>query len=122
MRLFNLTCRGALVAAVVGYGMAQTQVDLRTQSKSVDFSAASSTKPMQTGTSLPATCSIGAMFLNTSAPAGQNLYACTALNAWSVQGGATPSAAGSANEVLSNNGSTVLWQAIGGDAAGLRGI
>ncbi len=121
MRLFNLTCRGALVAAVVGYGMAQTQVDLRTQSKSVDFSAVSSTKPMQTGTSLPATCSIGAMFLNTSAPAGQNLYACTALNAWSVQGGATPSAAGSANEVLSNNGSTVLWQAIGGDASGAPG-
>jgi hypothetical protein len=121
MRPFNLICRGALVAVVAGYGMAQTQVDLRTQSKSVDFSAASLTKPMQTGTSLPATCSVGAMFLNTTAAAGQNVYACTATNTWSVEGGATPSAAGNTNKVLSNNGSTLQWQAIGGDASGAPG-
>ena len=121
MRLLNSICRAAVVAAVAGYGMAQTQVDLRTQSKSVDFSAASSTKPMQTGTSLPTTCSIGAMFLNTTAPAGQNLYACTAVNTWSLQGGAAPSLAGNANEVLSNNGSTLQWQAIGGDTSGAPG-
>jgi hypothetical protein len=118
MRLLNLICRGAVMAAVVGCGMAQTQVDLRTQTKSVDFSAATSTKPMQTGTSLPATCSIGAMFLNSSAPAGQNVYACTAVNAWTLQGGATPSPAGNTNKVLSNNGSTLQWQAIGGDTSG----
>jgi len=121
MRLLNVTCRGALVAVVVSYAAAQTQVDLRTQSKSVDFSAASSTKPMQTGTSLPATCSVGALFLNTSAPAGQNVYACTAVNTWSVQGGATPSPSGNANMVLSNNGSTLQWSAIAGDATGAPG-
>ena len=120
MRLFNLISRGVLVAATAGYGMAQTQVDLRTQAKSIDFSAASSTKPMQTGASLPATCAVGAMFLNTSAPVGQNVYACTAVNTWSPEGGGsgTPSPAGNANMVLSNNGSTLLWQPIGGDASG----
>jgi hypothetical protein len=102
MRLINLTCRGALVAAVVGYGMAQTQVDLRTQSKSVDFSAASSTKPMQTGASLPATCSIGAMFLNTSATAGQNVYACTGPNTWSAEGNGVPGASGLLSGALSS--------------------
>jgi len=88
MRLLSVTCRSALVAAVVSYGIAQTQVDLRTQSKSVDFSAATFTKPMQTGTSLPGSCSTGAMFLKTDAPAGQNVYACTSANTWSLEGGA----------------------------------
>jgi hypothetical protein len=121
MRLFNVTCRSALLAATIGYGMAQTQVDLRTQSKSVDFSAASSTKPLQTGTSLPTTCSTGAMFLNTSGPAGQNVYACTAVNTWSLEGGTTPSPAGNANSVLTNNGTALQWQALGGDVEGAPG-
>jgi len=121
MRLCKLTGCGALLAAAVGCAMAQTRVDLRTQSKSIDFSGANSTKPMQTGTSLPATCTVGAMFLNTTAPAGQNVYACTALNTWSVEGGATPSTAGNANMVLSNNGNMLQWQAVGGDASGAPG-
>jgi hypothetical protein len=65
---------------------AQTRVDLRTQSKSVDFSGAASTKPSQTGTVLPATCAVGQTFLNTAAQPGQNWYICTAANTWSVQG------------------------------------
>ena len=40
-----------LLAVFFATGEAQTLVDLRTQSKSVDFSAAGSTKPMQTGSS-----------------------------------------------------------------------
>jgi hypothetical protein len=77
----------ALAAIVASHAAAQTRIDLKTQSKSVDFSAASSTKPSQTGTSLPATCAVGQTFLNTSAPAGQNWYVCTAVNVWTVQGG-----------------------------------
>jgi len=78
----------ALAAMAVSQAVAQTRIDLRTQSKSVDFSAASSTKPSQTGAGLPATCAVGQTFLNTSAPAGQNWYVCTAANVWTVQGGA----------------------------------
>ncbi len=97
MRIFKLTYRSALLGAAMTYGMAQTAVDLRTQSKSVDFSGASSTKPSKAGTSLPATCSVGEMFLNTSAAAGQNLYVCTTTNGWSVQGGAMPTIGGDAS-------------------------
>ena len=75
---------------VVSWGLtltAQTQIDLRTQAKNIDFSAANSTRPMKTGTALPATCVAGNMFFKTDAPAGANLYGCTAANTWSVQGG-----------------------------------
>jgi hypothetical protein len=65
---------------------AQTLVDLRTQGKSIDFSGAASTKPSQTGTVLPSTCSVGATFFNTAAPAGRNLYGCTATNTWTLLG------------------------------------
>jgi hypothetical protein len=75
---------------LVSWGLtlaAQTQIDLRTQAKNIDFSAASSTRPIKTGTALPATCVVGNMFFETNAPAGANLYGCTAANTWSVQGG-----------------------------------
>lgn len=73
---------------------AQTLVDLRTQTKSIDFSAAASTKPSQTGTVLPLTCSVGATFFNIAAPAGQNLYGCTATNTWTLLGSSLLSGGG----------------------------
>jgi len=73
----------------------QTAIDLRTQTKDVDFSSASSTKPIKTGTSLPGTCTSGAVFLNLAATAGQNIYLCTAANTWTqVQGGSGSSGSG----------------------------
>jgi hypothetical protein len=74
-----------MVAATAISLAGQTQVDLRTQSKSVDFSAAQSTKPFQTGPALPATCTVGQMFFVTTAASGQNSYGCTATNVWSAQ-------------------------------------
>jgi hypothetical protein len=104
------------VFAVTGEG--QTLVDLRTQSKSVDFSGAVSTKPMQTGSSLPSTCAIGQFFFLTTAAAGSNVYACNPANTWSVEGNGLSVNAGTANEVLSSNGSTIQWLALGGDISG----
>jgi hypothetical protein len=75
-----------LVASLAANLGAQTRVDLRTQSKSVDFSSAASTKPSQAGTTLPASCALGQTFLDTAAQPGQNLYICTATNTWTVQG------------------------------------
>ncbi len=69
--------------------LAQTQVDLRTQSKNVDFGSAPSTRPIQTGTALPATCLVGNLFFKTDATAGSNIYACTATNTWAVGSGGT---------------------------------
>ena len=83
MKFYKLGLSCVLVASA----MSQTRVDLRTQTKNVDFSGANSTTPSQTGTILPATCSVGQTFFKTNAPAGQNLYACTAVNVWTVEGG-----------------------------------
>ena len=96
----------------------QTLVDLRTQSKSVDFSAAGSTKPMQTGSALPATCAVGQFFFLTTASAGSNVYACNPANIWTVEGNSLSVTAGTANEVLSSNGSGIQWLALGGDVSG----
>jgi hypothetical protein len=79
------------------YAMSQTQVDLRNQSKSVDFSGAPLTKVARLVTVLPATCGVGEFAFLSTAPAGQNLYVCPALNTWFVVGGASPSNAGGIN-------------------------
>jgi hypothetical protein len=81
---------GWMMAAAAAGLVAQTKVDLRTQSKSVDFSAASLTKPVRTGTSLPAGCSASEMFYLTNATAGYNIYYCTASNVWTPAGASAP--------------------------------
>jgi hypothetical protein len=77
----------ALLLAASCFG--QTLVDLRTQSKSIDFSALPSTRPVQVGTALPATCQVGQLFFKSDAIAGANLYGCAATNIWSVQSAGT---------------------------------
>jgi hypothetical protein len=74
--------------------LAQTTVDLRTQSKNVDFSAAPSTKPIQTGATVPSTCAIGQMFFLTTAPAGANLYGCESTNIWTLESGGSGGGSG----------------------------
>ena len=87
----------------------QTAIDLRTQTKDVDFSGAVSTKPFKTGTSLPSACTTGAAFLNLAATAGQNIYLCTATNTWTqVQ---------NVNQLLWGSGS----QPVGANALGTSG-
>lgn len=73
--------------AIVGRLYGQTLVDLRTQSKNIDFSSAASTRPAKVGSNLPATCQVGELFFLTSAVAGTNLYGCTVTNAWALQSG-----------------------------------
>jgi len=107
-----------LYALFITGGRAQTLLDLRTQSKSVDFSAAQSTKPMQTGSSLPGTCAVGQFFFLTSAPAGSNVYACNPANAWVTEGTGITVTSGTTNDVLSNNGSSIQWLPLGGDISG----
>src|SRR5215813_6781338 len=80
-------CR-KLLSIVVPLGalaLAQTQVDLQRQSKSIDLRAATYTRPIKTGPALPATCAVGEMFFNTSAGAGVNVFGCVAVNTWALQ-------------------------------------
>ena len=109
----------AVVAAMTSYVLAQTQIDLRTQAKSVDFSNAGSTKPSKTGTVLPATCTVGETFLKTDAAPGANLYVCTAVNVWTVQGSSLPEyTPGSYGKVLTNDDGGMGWESLGGDVSG----
>jgi hypothetical protein len=97
--LFALVWAGGLV-------FGQTKLDLGAQSKSVNFSNAASVIPFPTGSSLPATCVQGQMFFNTSAPAGQNSYQCTATNTWTALGSGSSGA--SVPLAVSLNGATEL--------------
>ena len=74
------------LAAVTAASFAQTQVDLRTQSKSIDFGLAPSTRPFQTGSVLPANCLVGNVYFKTDAIAGNNVFGCTALNTGMPEG------------------------------------
>ncbi|HXI42726.1 MAG TPA: hypothetical protein VNH83_22280, partial [Bryobacteraceae bacterium] len=73
---------GWMLSSAVTVSIAQTKVDLRTQGKSVDFSGASTTKPLKTGSALPAVCSLGELFFQTATNPGSNIYICTATNTW----------------------------------------
>jgi hypothetical protein len=92
MRQKTLLFLLALLLAASCFG--QTLVDLRTQSKSIDFSALPSTRPVQVGTALPATCQVGQMFFKSDAIAGANLYGCAATNVWAVQSAGNNSGSG----------------------------
>lgn len=91
---------------------AQTAIDLRTQTKNVDFTQAVTTKPNKSGTALPATCGVGETFFLTGAPAGQNLYGCTSANTWSALGANMLPTDNQPGQVLAWNGNT--WQAQSG--------
>lgn len=65
---------------------AQTRIDLPSQTKRVDFTSATSTRPFKAGTTLPPNCTQGEMFFKTDAPAGANTYGCASPNVWSLQG------------------------------------
>ena len=89
-----LICRGLLIALFAGtlYGQL-TQVDLRLQTRDVDFSGASATKPFKSGNGLPSTCGQGEMYYRLDAAAGMNVYGCTAANSWTLEQGPAASMA-----------------------------
>jgi len=109
----------AVVAIASGLVYAQTQIDLRSQSKTVDFSSALSTKYSRTGTTLSPVCSVGETFFKINAPAGQNLYGCTAVNAWTVLAGSSSSTnatqlqSRSVASTAPTDGQGVIWNAAG---------
>jgi len=73
---------GWLLTAGWSGALAQTKVDLRTQSKSIDFTGASLTKPARSAATLPGTCSAGELFYLSSGP----LYSCSSTNNWVKMG------------------------------------
>jgi hypothetical protein len=74
-----------------------TQLDLRLQTRDVDFSGASATKPFKSGTGLPSSCGQGEMYYRLDAAAGMNVYGCTTSNSWTLEQG--PPAASMASQL-----------------------
>lgn len=64
-----------------------TAIDLKAQSRNIDFTGAASTRPFKSGGALPSSCSVGDMYYLTSAAAGTNVYGCTAANTWTLEAG-----------------------------------
>ncbi len=90
MRLLK-TC--SLLVLTLATTRSQTAVNLSHQAKEADFRGFEFTRTIKTGTVLPATCTIGDLFLLTPATAGKNFYFCRSENTWSLQGGEAASQA-----------------------------
>ncbi len=109
--------RAGAIAVVLGAVLTlpscpgQTAIDLKAQSKRVDFSDAASTKPSKIGTSLPASCSVGETIFLSNALPGKNLYGCVATNTWSVLSGAGDNIQGNpvASGAASVSGEYYAW-------------
>lgn len=65
---------------------AQTLLDLGTQSKNIDFTQATFTRPFRLGSALPSTCTVGDVFFLTGTTAGRNSHLCSATNVWTPLG------------------------------------
>jgi hypothetical protein len=99
-----------LLLCVIGFAFGQTRIDLKTQSKTIDFSQATSTRPAKTGTVIPATCGTGEMFFKTDASAGQNMYLCVSTNTWLATAGGVASVFGRSGSVSAQEGDYSLTQ------------
>ena len=93
----------------------QTTIDLKTQTRRVDFTKAASTSPIKAGSSLPAVCLPGELFFNSAAPVGSNVFGCVATNVWALQSGGgsaqLPDMTNNANRLLTTNGVSGEWRA-----------
>src|SRR4028118_419928 len=107
----------AFAVFITHTALAQTMIDLRTQSKGVDHSGARSTKPFKSGSTLPVTCFRGEFFYMETAQPGKNLYACVAANVWTLYSG-VPLPAMSGMGILSTDGSSAYWTTFSGDVSG----
>lgn len=97
----KLSAKIVLVCAAWGVLSAQTVINGgRTITGTWDASGAASTKPVRVGSEVPATCSAGELFFNSTATPGQNIYLCQPSNVWTQLSGV------SANTAATNLGNT----------------
>jgi hypothetical protein len=80
--LLTALLTAAVLTTTGAVAVAQTRIDLSTQSKNVDFTQATATRPLKAGPSVPTSCLQGEMFFNVSAIPGQNLNICVSNNSW----------------------------------------
>jgi hypothetical protein len=128
MRFRCVVLMPLLLLAVQMFGQTVTTLNLSTQGHNPDFSNFPFTRPISVGSAIPPTCQMGQLFFNTTAVAGQNMYACTQTNIWAVMGNYTLLPAGSSalggvvipsNSALSVDGNGVLSANVGSGAGTL---
>jgi hypothetical protein len=76
-----------LAGQAFGQTSTGTTVDLQVQGRNPDFSNFSFTRPVAVGAALPSSCQLGQFYFNSAALPGANVYACTARNVWTLEGG-----------------------------------
>jgi hypothetical protein len=86
MKLYRALAALTLACACAS---AQTRIGAITGpvSSTLDLSASASSKPAPVGTSLPATCTVGAFFFKSDETAGENIHLCTATDTWTKVAG-----------------------------------
>ena len=125
MKMVKTTAVVACVIAAAAGLCAQTRIDLRTQaSVVVDFGNATFTRPVRTGTVLPAICQTGELFFKSNAPAGANVYGCVGTNIWAAPATSTttgaqlPDMSGQAGKSLWTDGISTAWKNVTTGATG----
>lgn len=96
-----------------------TSIDLQTQGRNIDFSGAAFTRPVKTGTILPATCQTGELFFRFNDTPGQNLWACVSTNTWLRTSSAVSSVFGRSGTITKSKGDYNLADL--GDVNGKQG-
>lgn len=72
----------ALCCGLAAFGQRPDHGRVAASGSVQDASQAAVTKPFRVGAALPSSCTVGQAFFKSDAPAGQNLYLCTANNTW----------------------------------------
>lgn len=84
----SVSMSGRILHSISMWLVATSMMVLAAQTaKTIDYSDYGSTKPVKIGSTLPASCSAGEMFLLMSAARGSNVYVCTQANVWALQSG-----------------------------------
>lgn len=106
-----------LLLCIAGTAVGQTRLDLRGQSRTMDFSNAPFTKPMRVANTLPGLCGAGEFQLLLGGLNNGRLYTCLSANLWSELT-MPPAQNGLNGTVLSTNGNQATWRSLGGDLTG----
>ena len=107
------------VAAASLCAFGQTLVDLHTQARNVDFSSAISTRPVKTGTILPAICFAGELYFKSDTAPGSNLYGCVAKDTWAQMTGGVSGGSGTYSAGL---GVVLAGSTFGADFGSIAGL
>lgn len=90
------------------FTIAITGASAQTQQHGVVAIGGAPSSPAQPVTSLPGACQVGEQLFKTNAPAGNNLYGCTATNIWTLLAGGVGGSGGLAQFDMTKTSATIF--------------